>query len=290
VKPEGAFSFTCRTFLEGCRDPRTLAITFLAPSAIFILMWFVMSTMSAPATINLGVVNEDTGLGNVSLSGTFAGALGLQDNISLNYLARDSVDEAIANGSIDGAVIFGPDFTRGIVTKQGSTIDVIAEGTDQSKYMLITKAVSSAAIAAAALASGSNTSAMPVNVEMSKQFAAGMSPLDVMKPMIIALVTFLLGFMTAFLFAFQKKASAAARGISSISSATGFTLGLWAFSFVQAITIMLYFQYGIGIGTTMDLASVSAILLALTLAAVACGVLAAGIARTGSSLCHTPCR
>ena len=108
-----------------------------------------------------------------------------------------------------------------------------------------------------------------------------MSPLDVMKPMIIALMTFLLGLMTALLFVFKKKAEAAASGLSGFSQAAGFTLGLWAFSFVQAFTIMLYFQYGIGIGTTMDLVSVSALLLPLTLAGVACGVLAAGIVRKG---------
>jgi ABC-2 type transport system permease protein len=280
VKPEGFLSFVRRTFAGACRDPQTLAITFLAPSAIFIMMWFVMSTMTAPMTLNLGVVNEDAGMGNVSLGGIFAGALGQQDNVSLTPLTRSEVDDALRDGRIDGAVIFGPDFSKGIVTKQGSVIRVIAEGTDQTRYMLITKAVSSAAIAAAARASGGQ-GGLPVTVETSKLFAAGMSPLDVMKPLIIALMTFLLGFMTAFMFVFRKKADAAAGGLSGFSQATGFTLGLWAFSFVQAITIMLYFQYGIGIGTTMDLVSVAAVLLTLTLAGVACGVLAAGIARKG---------
>jgi len=280
VKPEGILSFIYRTFAGACRDPQTLAITFLAPSAIFILMWFVMSTMTAPTTLNIGVVNEDAGMGNVSLGSIFAGALGHQDNVSVTALARDEVDGALRNGRIDGAVIFGPDFSQGIVTKQGSVIQVIAEGTDQTRYMLITKAVSGAAVAAAAQASGGQSS-LPVTVQASKLFAADMSPLDVMKPVIIALMTFLLGFMTAFMFVFRKKADAAARGLSGFSQATGFTLGLWAFSFVQAITIMLYFQYGIGIGTTMDLVSVAGVLLTLTLAGVACGVLAAGIARKG---------
>jgi ABC-2 type transport system permease protein len=243
-------------------------------------MWFVMSTMSTPTVLNVGVVNEDAGMGNVSLGNAFAGALGHQDNVSVTPLGRDEVDDALRDGRIDGAVIFGPDFSKGIVTKQGSVVRVIAEGTDQTRYMLITKAVSSAAIAVAAQASG-GPSSLPVTVETSKLFAAEMSPLDVMKPTIIALMTFLLGFLTAFMFVFRRKALAAAGGMSAFGRTAGFTLGLWAFSFVQAITIMLYFQYGIGIGTTMDLASVAAVLLTLTLAAVACGVLAAGIARRG---------
>lgn len=171
MKPENLPSFIYRTFAGACRDPQTLAITFLAPSVIFILMWFVMSTMTAPTALNIGVVNEDTGMGNASLGSVFAGALGHQDNVSLTQLTRGEVDDALRDGRIDGAVIFGPDFSKGIVTKQGSTVQVIAEGTDQTRYMLITKAVSSASIAAAAQASGGQ-GGLPVTVEASKLFAA----------------------------------------------------------------------------------------------------------------------
>jgi ABC-2 type transport system permease protein len=281
VKPEGLLSFIHRTFAEACRDPRTLLITFLAPSFIFILQWYVLSVMTTTVPLNIAVVNEDTGMGNVSFGNLFAAALGQQDNVSVAQLSRGEVEDALKSGSIDGAVIFGPDFTKGIVTKQGSKLEVVAEGTDQTKYALITRAVSGAATTAAARAAGNSSAALPVTADISKRFAASMGPVDLMKPMIMSLLTFLLGFITAFLYAFGRKAKALASGVSKLTAATGFTLGLWAFAFVQGVTIMLYYQYGIGIGTDMDLVAVSAMILAVSLAGVACGVLASAVARKG---------
>lgn len=279
-KKESALSFARRTFLDGCRDRTTLAITLLAPSIIFILQWYVMSVMTTTAPLNVAVVNEDTGMGNASFGSLFAAALGHQDNVAVTYMTRDQADDAMKNGDIDGAVIFGPDFTKGIVTKQGSTVQVVAEGTDQSKYALLTKAVGGAAQAAAASAQN-GSAALPVTVETSKLYAASMGPVDLIKPMIMSLLGLLLGLLTAFMYTFGRKAKALESGVSRISAAAGFALGLWPFAFVEGVTIMLYYQYGIGIGTTMDLLSVAGMLLFVSLAGVACGVLAAAVARRG---------
>ncbi|HMK45381.1 MAG TPA: hypothetical protein VK436_02035, partial [Methanocella sp.] len=62
------FDFTLKLIKESLKDRQILAYTFVVPSVAMLLIGFVIATMGTADTVKLGIVNDDQGLMNITVS------------------------------------------------------------------------------------------------------------------------------------------------------------------------------------------------------------------------------
>ena len=125
-------SLARRIVTQCLRDKRTFALIIIVPSLVMALLGYFYTTGTVN-TITIGVVNNDNGMGPVSLSKLVIDQLKLQPNVTVVLLGSSDVDQAVKDKKVDAAVIFNSNFTSGVVTDKKASIDMVSEGTDPAK-------------------------------------------------------------------------------------------------------------------------------------------------------------
>ena len=125
-------SLARRIVTQCVRDKRTLGLIIIVPSIVMALLGYFYTTNSG-SMVTLGVANSDAGLGGLNLAGDVVSELGQQGNLTLVYLSAADVNQSIKDKKIDGAIIFGPDFTKDVILNHTVSAQIVTEGTDQGK-------------------------------------------------------------------------------------------------------------------------------------------------------------
>ncbi len=159
------------------RDRRTLALLFLAP--ILVLTLGAILFRADPASVPLGVVNEDQGItspltGSISLGRRIAEELAASDSLEIIELPGDAIEDRLRDGTVEAVIVFAEDFTVGFVQSRQIVLDLRLEGSNPTRSMAITVQVVQAAtralagLAGAGLGAGAAASGdapQPVRVE-----------------------------------------------------------------------------------------------------------------------------
>jgi len=231
--------------------------------------------------VTIGIVNLDHGIGNISASSTTIEELKTQDNVTLVTLSNENdVKNAINDKRIDGALIFGENFTSDLVVKKNAETNLSVDGIDQTKNILITKAVSNASSLAVTKLQGGNT--VPLNINTQNIYENNPSFTDLFIPNIMALFTFILSLMISVLTLLDdKKNQVFKRRLETpIKSVLTYTLGISVFTFTLAIIILLYAVYIIGITLNGNIINAALLLMLIALVGTSLGVLISSLART----------
>lgn len=274
----GIISYTWKVIVDSLKDKQALALTFIAPSIIMLVIGYVIITMGSASTINIGVVNGDHGMGNVSASAAIVQALQSQQNIAIVPLRADDLDGSFKNRTIDGALIFGDTFTSDLLTKKSASARLVIEGTDQSKALAMTGLVNgvSAAVAGQILKAPATA---PVSIGTEKYYGNGLAAADFIAPLFSGLITFVLSCLLA-IFVLRAREARAEDTPGPLGRAVAYLSGLCPFAFIQALTVLLYVKCLINASMVGDIYSVTLMLLLLSLVGVAFGVLIASVARS----------
>lgn len=276
----GIISYTWKVIVDSIKDKQALALTFIAPSIIMLVIGYVIITMGSTSTINIGIVNDDHGMGNISASSAIIKALQSQQNIAIVPMGEDELDGSFKNKTIDGALIFGDTFTSDLLTKKSTSARLVIEGTDQSKALAMSGLMNgvSAAVAGQILKAPATA---PVSIGTEKYYGNGLAAADFIAPLFSCLITFVLSCLLAIFVLRAREARAAAEDAPGpLGRAVAYLSALCPFAFIQALTVLLYVKYLINASMAGDIYAVALMLLLLSLVGVSFGVLIASVARS----------
>lgn len=283
MDPNRVLSLAGRIIRQCLRDKRTFALIIIVPSVVMALLsYFFVADMTGD--IILGVVDGDRGMGNITLSGRIIDELASNDNFTIVYLSASDVDRSIKDKKIDGAIIFGSDFTSDIMTSKQVNMDIVTEGVDQAKSAAITMNTHNATINAIAGLTQQGVQDLEVHVHARSLYGSGFRTIDLFAPYMLGLIAFLFVFMfTGVTFLRERSYGTFERLLVSPITRSevilGYMIGFSVFAFIQSIIILLFAIFVLQVKIAGDLYSVVAIQVLLTLAAVNLGIFCSSFAR-----------
>ncbi|MBN1136880.1 MAG: ABC transporter permease, partial [Anaerolineae bacterium] len=199
-----------RVVRQVVRDRRTVALLFLAP--ILILTLGAILFRADPATVPMGVVNEDQGItspltGSISLGELIVEELAASDVLDIVELPGDAIEDRLRDGSVQAAIVFPEDFTSEFVQSRQAVLDLRLEGSNPTRSLAITAQVVQAATRALASLAGAGLGAgaaaagvplQPVKVEPTYLYGGPeFDTVDYIAPVYIALLGMFFVFLLA---------------------------------------------------------------------------------------------
>lgn len=120
------FAFVRKEFLHIFRDRKTLLVLIGLPTMLIVLFGFAISTEIRNVNIGFFSPQEDAVLSRladkIDQSGYFTSAGWMR--------SEAEIDEAMRQGRIDVALMFGSDFTSGLYSPEGAVVSVVTDATN----------------------------------------------------------------------------------------------------------------------------------------------------------------
>jgi ABC-2 type transport system permease protein len=223
------------------RDPRSLALLFIAPLAIIALLGWVLGSAQS-TTAHVAVVNESVGPAGAAVATKLQAALDGQPGIVLD---RTVVDDATAqqmlkDKKLDLVVVLPPDFSLANRTLQLRTLGLNAAG-EASVIPTVQKAL----VGAFADAAGA---ALPTITHSTVYGSPDATQLDSLAPVVVGFFAYFFVFILT--------------GISFLRERVGGTLERLLATPVSRAEIVLGYSLGFGFFATLQVALVLAFVLA----------------------------
>jgi ABC-2 type transport system permease protein len=286
MDPFRIISLARRIVTQCVRDKRTFALIIIVPSLVMALLGYFYTTSTSNAII-IGVVDHDPGIGPMKLSQFVVDELRQQPNATVVMLGSEDPDQAIKDKKIDAAVIFGSDFTSGVLAGKQANIEVVSEGTDQMKTALASRAVGSAAMSAVAKKVQSqdvNSSGSLLNLDSRTIYASGYTTLDLFAPYLLGIIAF------AFIFIFTGVTFLRERSFGTIERLLvspltrsemilGYMIGFSVFAIIQSAIILAFALFVLKVKIAGDVYAVVVLQLLLTIVSVNLGIFFSSFAR-----------
>ncbi len=268
------WAVTLRIVRQFRRDPRTLALLFVVPVMVILLVGYLLRTSSGG--IRLGFV-DDTGDAAPVLQ-----ALGQtlsEAGVTSSYLPRPEAEEQTKSGDLDGAIIIEP-------AAQGAEVSVLLEGSNpqRSKAILriagqVSLAISMASALGQAPSGGS---------DLSVTYYYGgpdLETVDFQAPPLIGFFAFFFVFLlTTVSFLRERTAGTLERLMVTPTTRAelvlGYVAGFGIFAVLQAAVILLVTIFGLQVEYAGNLALVLLLVVAVTVAAANLGIFLSTFART----------
>jgi len=267
------------TIKNGFKTKTPIGIAILAPIIIMIVLGYMVTTAGTTETVNIGVVNQDQGLGNITAASSIIDELKGQDNVKLISISQNEINSNFKDGSIDAALIFPESFTRDLAMKKNVEVSLQVEGTDQVKAALVNRALLNSTME---MAAKSGNAAIPLTINSESFYGKGLDFTNLFIYRIMALVTLLISAIIA-LFAVlgDKNSNRFSRmSASPVKAATAYILGISVFAFLAALIVLAYVIYVMGITIVGNTGSAALLMLLIALVGVSLGVFAATVTRT----------
>lgn len=279
-------SLARRIVTQCIRDKRTFALIIIVPSLVMALLGYFYTT-STSNVITVGVVDNDLGMGPMKLSQFVVDELALQPNVTVVQLGGEDPDQAIKDKKVDAAVIFGSDFTSGVLTGRQANMEIVSEGTDQMKTALAAKAAGSAAMSAVAKKmqnQDTNASGALLNLDSRTIYASGYTTLDLFAPYLLGIIAFVFVFIfTGVTFLRERSFGTFERLLVSPLTRSemivGYMLGFSVFAIIQSAIILAFAIFVLKVKIAGDIYAVVLLQLLLTVVSVNLGIFCSSFAR-----------
>lgn len=264
---------------NGVKNKTSLGIAVIGPIVVMIILGYIITMAGTADTLNIGVVDQDQGLRNISVASKITEELKNQDDVNVISINLDDVNNSFKDRTIDAVLVFPENFTANVALNKSTEITLIAEGTDQTKTALVNKAVLTSAME---VASQSGSTAMSVEIKNETYYAQDLGFVDLFIYRVMALDTMLLSMIIALFTTLDDKRGNRFKKMSSspVKAAIAYTLGCSVFAAIIVPIVLSYVIYVMGVTIVGDVVSVALILLLMALLGVSLGVLAAALART----------
>jgi ABC-2 type transport system permease protein len=280
------------------RDHRTIALLILVP-ALALTLGAVLFR-AEPATIPLGIVDEDEGIrgpaGRIVLGERIIEELSASDTFETQILHHDEIEERLRDGTVQGVVVLAEDFSNGLRQNGQVSIDLRLEGSNPTRSMQITARVSEAAIKAlAGLASlglgmpgipQQGGAQLPIAIKASYLFAGEeFDTMDFVAPVYIALLgMFFVFLLTCVSFLRERSQGTMERLLATpatrLEIVLGYMLGLGLFALIQVALMLSFTIWVLKIHYLGSLALLFFVVAILAVVGVSMGILASSFARS----------
>jgi ABC-2 type transport system permease protein len=278
-------SLARRIVTQCLRDRRTFALIIIVPSLVMALLGYFYTTGTSNS-ITIGVVNNDAGMGSISLANLVVNELKLQPNVTVVSLSSADADQWVKDEKVDAAVIFNGNFTSGVIANKKVSIDMVSEGTDPAKALLAEKAVGNAAMGAVAgsLPGGNQSSGSLLDINASVIYAGGYTQLDLFAPYLLGVIAFAFIFIfTGVTFLRERSYGTFERLLVSPITRTeiilGYMLGFSVFAVIQSMIILAFAVFVLDVKIAGSIYSVIILQLLVTLVSVNLGIFCSSFAK-----------
>jgi ABC-2 type transport system permease protein len=274
-----------RVFSQIVRDRRTLALIFVAPVIVLALAGVLLK--AEPQDIALGVVNQDEGLGPISLAALITKELQSADTFAITELDAGDVDAALRDGRVKGVVIFQPDFSRALREGGQTRVTLRLEGSNPATAGNIQAQLTRLMmqrLASLSTMAGENGGGLPVVIEPSFLYGGPQfDALDYIAPVYIAFFVFFFVFLLTCVFFLRERSQGTmerllATPINRLEIVLGYMLGLGVFAMIQSAVVLLFTVYALDIDYVGSLLMVFLIEVIVTAVAANMGILASTFA------------
>ena len=274
-----------RVITQIVRDRRTVGLIFVGPILVLALAGALIK--SSPQDIPLGVVNEDEGVGPLSLATLIVQELQDSDTFEVVPLSREAVDPALRDGRIKGAVFFAPDFSQALSGGGQTKVELRLEGSNPSTAANIRNQLSRLMmqrLASLATMAGQGGGGLPVTIAPSFLYGGPeFDSLDYIAPVFIAFFVLFFVFLLTCVFFLRERSLGTmerllATPINRLEIVLGYVLGLGGFALVQSAVVLLFTVYALNIDYAGNLLVVFVIEAILTMVAANMGILASTFA------------
>jgi ABC-2 type transport system permease protein len=288
-----------RIMRQVLRDRRTIGLLVFAPMLMLTLGAILFR--ADPAVIPLGVVNDDQGVsiplaGEISIGQRIAEELLASDVFDVVELQQDKVDDQLRDGTIQGIVVFGEDFSTEFHKNRQTVIDLRLEGSNPTRSMAITARVTEAAMKALAglttmglgvpgvLQDSDDEARLPVTVEATYLYAGEeFDTMDFVAPVYIAVLSmFFVFLLTCVSFLRERSQGTMERLLATpatrLEIVMGYMLGLGLFAVIQVTVILLFTIWVLRIHYLGNLGLLFLVIVLLAVVGVSLGILASAFA------------
>ena len=279
MENEGFGSMLANVIKKGFKRKVPIGMAVFGPIIIMIVLGYMVTIAGTADTVNIGVVNQDQGLGNVNAASNIIEELKGQDNVNVIFINQNEINSDFKDRSIDAAIVFPENFTRDLAMKKTPEVLLQAEGTDQIKGALVNRALLNSTMAVAAK---SGNAAMPLKISSESFYGEGLSFTNLFIYHIMALVTLLISTIIGLFTVLRDKNSSkfSKMFLSPVKAVAAYIVGLSIFAFIAALMVLAYVIYVMGITIVGDMGSTVLVMLLIALAGVSLGILAAAVTRT----------
>jgi ABC-2 type transport system permease protein len=282
------------------RDRRTMGLLVFGPMLVIVLGAILFR--AGPAAIPLGIVNEDEGLsiplaGEIGIAERIAGELAASDAFDVVTLRRDEIDDRLRDGTVQGVVVFPPDFSAGCQQNRQAVIDLRLEGSNPTRSMAITARVTESSMKAlaglvltgmgspGAPPANDRETGLPVAVKATYLFAGReFDTMDFVAPVYIALLAmFFVFLLTCVSFLRERSQGTMERLLATpatrLEIVLGYMAGLGLFALIQVAVILSFTIWVVKIHYLGSLALLFLVVALLAVVGVSLGILASAFAR-----------
>lgn len=246
---------------------------------IMMVLGYMVTIAGTADTVNIGVINQDQGLGNINAASSIIEELKGQDNVNVIFIGQNEINSDFKDRSIDAAVVFPENFTRDLAMKKTPEVLLQVEGTDQVKSALVNRALLNSTMSVAAK---SGNAVMPLKISSENFYGEGLSFTNLFIYHIMALVTLLISTIIGLFAVLSDKNSSrfSKMFLSPVKAVAAYIVGLSIFAFIAVLMVLAYVIYVMGITIVGDIGSTVLLMLLIALAGVSLGILAAAVTRT----------
>lgn len=278
-------ALSVRIVRQFLRDPRSLALLFLAPLLVMTLLNFVLNSSSNSVT--LGLVPPDGPLGDALVSRLHT-QFDSNSSIKLKRVARDAVDSTLRNGDADGVLILPADFGDPALAPAGvSTLTLRLEGSNPGTAQQIRSLVSQliASLQQSQQTAQVSQIAQTPMLEVSYLYGGPeFTQTDALAPLFVGLFAFFFVFLlTSVSFLRERSQGTIERlmvsPLSKSELVLGYVLGFLLFAMMQSLLILLFVVYVLRVHYSGNLGLIFVVTLALTIGGVNMGIFVSAFAR-----------
>lgn len=278
-------ALSIRIVRQFIRDPRTLALLFLAPLLVMTILNFVLNSSSNGVT--LGIVPPDGAAGDALVSRLHT-QLDANSSITLKTVGRDAVDATLRNGDADGVLIFPADLGNPSVTSgETPTLTLRLEGSNPAAAQQIRALVSQLVAGLQQSSQAQNVSQASQTPTLNVSYLYGGSEYtqtDALAPLFVGLFAFFFVFLlTSVSFLRERSQGTIERlmvsPLSKSELVLGYVLGFLLFALVQSLLILLFVVYVLRVHYAGNLGLIFLVTLALTIGGVNMGIFVSAFAR-----------
>jgi ABC-2 type transport system permease protein len=274
------------------RDPRTLALVFLAPILVMTLLNLVLNNQSSAVTLAV-VLPTASGPVTAQFDQAIMQAFDQQkENLTVVYMNASNAESKLNSGDVNGVLIFPTDFANRLL--QGSSaseqVQLKLDGSNPGAAKALQNMVSALLqnLAQHAAAGGQSSTSATAGPNLDTEYLPASSKdytqTDALAPLFVGLFAFFFIFLlTSVSFLRERSRGTIERLlISPLSRAElvlGYVIGFSIFAVVQSLVILLFVIYVLQVHYAGNLGLIFLITLCLTIGSVNLGIFLSTYAR-----------
>ena len=275
------------------RDPRSLALLFIAPVAIIALLGWVLSSQGT-ATTRIAVVNESNNLTGAAVATRIQTALDGQPGIAIDRTVADdsAARQALKDRTLDVVIVLPPGFGA-----QDRTIDLMTLGLNPTGEASALPAIQKALLGAVANTAGA---VLPTLERTTVYGSPNATQLDTLAPVVVGFFAYFFVFILTGISFLRERIGGTlerllATPVSRAEIVLGYSLGFGFFATIQVAIVLAFvlgrfdipalgpipaFAIGLGVRTIGNPLIAYLLVLVLGLGAVSLGIFLSTFART----------